>query len=84
LRPLLEHALIKRGQSLGICCHPYDVCTALIAEEMGVKVTSVIGEHLNAPLNTTHPVAWVAYANEMLQKNIEPLLQEVLHQYGWV
>ncbi len=84
LRPLLESALIKRGQSLGICCHPYDVCTALIAEEMGVKVTNAQAERLNAPLNTTHPVAWVAYANKTLQKNMEPLLQEVLRQYGWV
>ena len=39
LRPNLEDALVTRGQELGTCCHPHDVCTELIAREMGVAVT---------------------------------------------
>ena len=35
LRPLMENVLRERGQSLGICCHPYDLCTELIAREAG-------------------------------------------------
>src|SRR6185503_7687011 len=31
LRPLMEGLLAGRGQALGICCHPYDLCTELIA-----------------------------------------------------
>ena len=31
LRPLMEPLLRARGLSLGICCHPYDLCTELIA-----------------------------------------------------
>ena len=39
LRPLLEGVLARRGLALGICCHPYDLATELIAREMGVIVT---------------------------------------------
>ena len=50
LRPLMENVLRERGVSLGICCHPYDLCTELIAREAGVIVTDVRGERLSAPL----------------------------------
>mgnify|MGYP001173610615 CR=1 FL=1 len=36
------------------------------------------GAELNAPLDTTSPVAWVAYANADLHATIEPVFQEVL------
>ena len=78
LRPLLDRVLEKRGVKLGICCHPYDVCTALIAVEMGVIISEPDGAELNAPLDTTSPVAWVAYANADLHATIEPVFQEVL------
>ena len=84
LRPLLEQALNSRGQSLGICCHPYDVCTVLIAQEMGVAIADAAGNELDAPLDTTSPVAWVGYANEGLKRCIEPVLQQVLREYGWI
>ena len=34
IRPLVEPLLAERGLSLGICCHPYDLCTELIAREL--------------------------------------------------
>src|SRR5262249_59686733 len=43
LRPLMERVLAERGQALGICCHPYDLCTELIARELGVIVTGPAG-----------------------------------------
>src|SRR4029079_10460000 len=51
LRPLMEPVLQRRGLSLGICCHPYDICTELIARELGVIVTDEYGEPLRAPLD---------------------------------
>ncbi len=78
LRPLLEPLLAERGLSLGICCHPYDVCTELIARELGVVVTDLAGRPLNAPLTVDDDVAWVGYANETIRKQIEPLLQQSL------
>ena len=51
LRPLMEKILNQRGQALGICCHPYDICTELIARELGVIITNVHGNQLDSPLN---------------------------------
>ena len=82
LRPLMENVLRERGVSLGICCHPYDLCTELIAREAGVIVTDVRGERLNAPLAVEADVAWAGYANENIRMQIEPLLQAALAKRG--
>ena len=84
LRPLLDQVLKSRGQVLGICCHPYDVCTVLIAQEMGVVIVGHDGAELDTPLDTTSPVSWVGYANEALQRSIEPVLQDVLQAHGMI
>jgi len=82
LRPLMEGRLQRRGTALGICCHPYDLCTELIARELGVIVTDVRGERLRAPLNTEADVAWAGYANVEIRREIEPLLQKALRDRG--
>jgi fructose-1,6-bisphosphatase/inositol monophosphatase family enzyme len=61
-----------------LACHPYDVCTALVLEEAGGVVTDPWGAPLDAPLDTTSPVAWVGYANRTLADRIGPVLAEVL------
>ena len=81
LRPLLEPALQKRGAALGICCHPYDLCTELIARELGVIVTDASGEHLRAPMNIDADVAWVGYANAQIQSQMEPFLRAAIQKY---
>ncbi len=74
LRPL-----VARGGAAGaLTCHPYDICTALLAEEAGCIVTSPSGGPLLAPLDTTTPVAWVAYANPGLARRIGPVLRRLL------
>jgi len=78
LRPLMETLLSRRGLALGICCHPYDICTELIAREAGVIVTDARGEPLRAPLDVSTNVAWAGYANRDIQREIEPLLQQAL------
>jgi len=78
LRALMDQALKRRGEPLGLCCHPYDLCTELIARESGVIVTDERGQPLNAPLDTTTNVSWIAYANESIRKLVEPVLQEIL------
>jgi fructose-1,6-bisphosphatase/inositol monophosphatase family enzyme len=74
LRPLLKH--------LGICCHPYDVCAALIATELGVIVTDAFGQPLNPPLNVEADVSWAGYANEQIRRQVEPLLQAAMRNRG--
>ena len=80
LRPLMETVLARRGLALGICCHPYDLCTELIARELGVIVTDPRGGPLRAPLGIEANVAWAGYANRQIQAQIEPLLQEALRK----
>ena len=82
LRPLMEQVLARRGLALGICCHPYDLCTELIARELGVIVTDAAGRPLRAPLNVDAPIDWVGYANAHIQAQIEPLLQAALRRRG--
>jgi fructose-1,6-bisphosphatase/inositol monophosphatase family enzyme len=71
LRPLFE----KAGSPLGLCCHPYDLCTELIAREAGVIVTDERGEQLTAPLAVEPDVAWIGYANAAIRAQIEPQLR---------
>ncbi len=76
LRPLVKSA------SPPLCCHPYDLCTALIAREAGVIITDPSGAAVDAPLDLTTDVTWVGYANEALRRAIEPVLQAALRHRG--
>ncbi len=75
LRPL---AFAKLGLGAALTCHPYDICTALIAQELGCIITAPDGKPLRVPLDTTSPVAWVGYANPTLARLIGPRLLRIL------
>ncbi len=72
LRPLVS----------GLCCHPYDLCTALIAESLGVMLTGADGKPLDAPLDITSNVAWIGYANAALRAELEPKLLAALKAHA--
>lgn len=84
LRPLADRYLATRGEALGICCHPYDLCTALIAHQAGVILTDERGAPLDAPLNLEADVAWVGYANRAIRAQLEPALQAALRDHGLI
>lgn len=84
LRPVFEKSLNDKGLQLGICCHPYDLCTELIAREAGVFVTDENGEQLYAKLSVEPDVAWIGYANKTIKKQIEPLLLKGLEKQNLV
>lgn len=84
LRPLVEPVLRARGQALGLCCHPYDLCTEAIARSAGVIVTDERGECLTAPLDVTTDVAWIGFANPRLRDELWPALRDVLAERGLV
>ena len=77
LRPVLHDSA---DGVIRLCCHPYDLCTELIAREAGVYVSDEHGAPLHAPLDTSSNVAWVGYANETLRRSIEPVLQRLLSE----
>lgn len=78
LRPLVESILRSRGLDLGICCHPYDLCTELIAREAGIIVVDPSGAPIQAPLDLEADVAWAGYANAAIRAQVEPLLHRAL------
>ncbi|MBI3886494.1 MAG: inositol monophosphatase [Opitutae bacterium] len=75
LRPLAFAQLGVRG---ALPCHPYDLCTALIAQELGCVIADPAGRPLRVPLDTTSPVAWVGCANPFLARRVRPVLRRIL------
>jgi hypothetical protein len=82
LRPLLDKTLARQGRAVGLCAHPYDLCTELIARELGVIVTDPAGGPLRAPLSVEAEVAWVGYANLSIRNQMQPLLEAALRKRG--
>ena len=76
IRPLVY------GRGSPLCCHPYDICTELVARELGVIVTDERGQPLSACLSVRPDVAWVGYANAQIRGLIEPALQRALRSRG--
>jgi fructose-1,6-bisphosphatase/inositol monophosphatase family enzyme len=81
LRPLFER---RRAGGAALCCHPYDLCTELIARELGVVVTDEHGLPLRAPLDVASDVGWIGYANRDLKALVEPHLRRALTRRGLI
>lgn len=79
LRPLFYKI---QDQPPGLCCHPYDCATLLIAEEAGVIVTDGLASPLDGPLDVTTSLSWAGFANPALRAAIEPLLTAFLRERG--
>lgn len=82
LRPLMKQIMDERELNLSICCHPYDLCTELIAREFGVIITDENGDDPKYLLNNEIDVTWIGYANQEIRQHIEPVLQESLKKRG--
>jgi len=75
LRPLFYEI---QNQPQGLCCHPYDCATWLIAEQAGVILTNGRGGPLDGPLDVTTGISWAGFANARLRAAIEPILADYL------
>lgn len=80
LRPLFYRCLPSSPP--GLAAHPYDCCTALIAEESGVLVTDGLGQPLDGPLDCVTPLSWAAFANATLREQIEPVITGFFRERG--
>ena len=81
IRPDVSRRLLRDGRPAGLCAHPYDLCTYLIAVEAGAIVTDGAGRQLSYPLSTDVDCAWVGYANARIQAEMEPALAAVMHDF---
>lgn len=83
LRPLLKHRFREGGRVTGLCSHPYDLCTELIAREAGVMVCDETGSGLSAPLDIHSEVTWIGLSPG-LKDTALPALQRVLKRQGLI
>jgi hypothetical protein len=79
LRPLFYKCLPLKE---GLCVHPYDCATYLVAEEAGVILTDGLGNPLDAPLDCVSNVSWAGFANATLHEKIEPWFLAFFRQWG--
>ena len=79
LRPLVYRTLDIDFS--GLCCHPYDCCTAMLLQKTGVIYEHPLGGFPDAPLDTESGVPWIAYANEILAAQARPVLNKILKQF---
>ncbi|MEP6915587.1 MAG: inositol monophosphatase family protein [Acidobacteriota bacterium] len=79
LRALVDQ---RRPGGAALCCHPYDLCTELIARELGELVTDEHGRRLAAPLDVGSDVSWIGFANAALGSAVGPHLQRALRRRG--
>lgn len=75
IRPLIYAAL---DLDSSLVCHPYDVAAALVLSEAGIIYESPYGGFPDAPLDTTSPVSWLAFANPTLADTLRPVLHRAL------
>ena len=62
-----------RGLPHPLCCHPYDLCTILIAEELGARAHGRRPARRSTRRSTSRrDVAWVGYANDALRARSSP------------
>jgi len=73
--------LAKIGYPASLVCHPYDICTGLILTEAGAILEQPDGSPVDAPLDTTSPVSWIAYANADLAEAVRPILRKILAKH---
>jgi hypothetical protein len=77
LRPVVGRVAARSGRNVGLCAHPYDLCTYLIAEQadVDVHITDLAGAALSYPLANNVDCGWVGYANRSIKDEMEAPLR---------
>ena len=70
------------GMPPGLCAHPYDLSSMLIAREAGIVITNGQGEQIDGPLDIHTSISWAAYANAAIAGKVEPLIAAFLRMCG--
>lgn len=69
------------GLPNALLCHPYDICTAMLAQELGCVIEAPNGKALDCPLDTHTPVGWIGFANPDIANAHRPLIHELLRKH---
>ena len=80
LRPLFERAAQRAAPAL--CCHPYDLCTELIARELGVIVTDARAARWTRRSTSTSRRRVGRVRERALRHSVEPALRQALRARG--
>ena len=67
---------LVQTRKTSLCCHPYDLCTILIAEESGAVIFDGNGNPLSYPLDTATNCNWIGFTNRFLCNSYKDLLLE--------
>lgn len=90
LRPVVGEIAARSGRNVGLCAHPYDLCTYLIArqaqrveqdeqdEQWQVIITDPAGKPLSYPLATDVDCGWIGYANQSVKGEMEHRLRSAV------
>lgn len=78
----MRNLLTRRDSALGLCCHPYNFCPALIAKDASVILGGPSGGPVYAPLALKSEVSWAGYAKAALARRTGPVLARILRQRG--
>jgi fructose-1,6-bisphosphatase/inositol monophosphatase family enzyme len=80
LRPLFYRCTMNGAE--GLCCHPYDCATWLIAEEAGVILTDGLGNRLDGPMDCVTGLNWAGFSNPRLFRKIQPIIKQFFENWG--
>ncbi|MFB6317302.1 inositol monophosphatase family protein [Saccharicrinis sp. FJH54] len=61
-----------------LCCHPYDICTGLIATEAGAILIDLKNNRIEYPLDTATNCDWIGFSNYAIyEKYCNELLESI-------
>ena len=81
IRSLLEKYMASKNKALGLCAHPYDLCTFLLCQEAGGVISRVSGDKFDISLNTDINVDWIGFSNQELFDKYQGLLWDIIKKY---
>ena len=75
-RLVVDIRVLVQSRKDSLCCHPYDLCTILIAKEAGAVICNTNCDTLKYPLDTSTNCNWIGFANSVLYSKYKDQLLE--------
>lgn len=84
IRPQLNQKWRRRAEPTGLCAHPYDLASWLIAREAGVVICQPNGQPFDGPTHATAEIGWIGFAHPMLAQRYDQLLLTILRRHEMI